>query len=166
MIDSGFPALFSLFPDSPEKQAYLYSPCKILYVTLSLSFETKNKYIVLIDELDPPIFFLINSKKYGIFNKCCLEMRKERYDFLTNDVSYLNYMKIATTIDFIDGRYPTRQSLIDALNDNPSRVKGVLRIDDAEEILDGIKSKATDIEGRDKKRIITSFEKYIQAVKP
>jgi hypothetical protein len=37
-------------------------------------------------------------------------------------------MKTATTIDFIDGEYPTKQSLMNQLNADPSRVKGTLAV--------------------------------------
>ncbi len=165
MLNARFPSLFDAMPDCPEKRACLYSQGKIICVTLSLDNVTKDKYVVLIDEDDPPLFFIINSKKYGIFNTCCLELSNSNYPFFRNDVSYLNYMKVATTIDFVNGKYPTKKQLIDELLLEPSRVKGPLRVEDAEIILCDIKNLTTDIEPKDKKRIISGLENYINAAR-
>lgn len=159
-----FSSLLAAMPDCPEKSAFQYSPCKILCVTLSFKKpeRRKNKFVVLMDEKEPPLFFIINTKEYG---DCCLGLRKEDYSFLDNPVSWLNYSQVSTSIDFVDG-LPTKASLLEQLDNDPGRIKGLLRIEDARAILEGIQKKKTNIERKDKNRIIPALENYIQADKP
>jgi hypothetical protein len=154
--------LLRTLPDGPEKEAYLYSTCKILYVELELFTKGKaNKYLVLLDEKEPPLFFLINSERYGLNNQCFLPLKKEDYPFLRKEISYLNYMKVVESFDFVsEDKYPTKQQLLDILSQAPERVKGVLNIKDAEELLEGIQNYSTDLEQQHKDRIIPALKSY------
>lgn len=161
MLGRVSPTLFDVFPEGEEEVAYQYSSGRILLVTLSLFQRTKDKYVVIIDEQEPPLFFIISSVAYGAFNDRCLELRKTDYPFFTNDISYLNYKKVASTYDFIDERIPTKAQLIEQLRQDPSRIKGYLRKEDARTILIEIQDRPTDIERRDKRRIIKAFGDHI-----
>ncbi len=61
-----FGNLGSAFP--PElREALYYGADRILYVALELEFEPrKNKFLVLLDDKEPPLFFLINSESRGL----------------------------------------------------------------------------------------------------
>ena len=113
----GFGSLLSRLPDGAVKDAYLYSTCRILYIELSLSFEAKpkKKFLVLVDSEEPPLFFLINTEKRGIFNNKDIPLFKKDYpQVFTNEVSYLHYLSVANDFDFAE-LPPTKEDLLTIL---------------------------------------------------
>lgn len=155
--------LLDFFPEGPEKDLFLYSACKILYIELNLALEgkPKNKFVVLVDEEDPPLFFLINTKKRGIFNDNDIPLYKKDYpSVFTNEVSYLHYLSVAD--DFINGLPPTKEELLTILRNDFNCLKGALRIEDAQAILDGIKDHPNNLNlnAYQEERVIKSLTEY------
>jgi hypothetical protein len=166
----GFPNLIEMFPDGPEKEAYLYSSCKILYVELNLSFEgkPKKKFLVLIDAQEPPLFFLINSQKRGMFNQHDIPLYKADYPgVFTHEVSYLHYLSVANNFDFADSVLPTKEELLSELRQNTSCVKGLLRVEDAKAVLEGIDEHRLelDLNVEQEERIVQALGEYIKTKK-
>jgi hypothetical protein len=165
--NSAFAGLFDAFPDGPEKDAYLYASCKILYVDLNLAFERKpkKKFLVLIDAKEPPLFFLINSERRGKFNPWDIPLYKSDYPgVFTNDVSYLHYLSVANDFDFADNTPLTKDDLLRVLKQDRSCVKGFLRVEDAKAVLEGIDEHSADLDLNviQKERIVEAFSEYIK----
>ena len=145
------------------RDALYYGAGRILYITLELEFEPrKNKFLVLLDDKEPPLFFLINSESRGLNQKHEIEMRRKDYKFLNNEVSYLNYDQTFETFDKVNHPMPTKKELLDILSREPDRYKGKLRKEDAEALLYGVENEYTAIDERDRLRIIAGLKEFIQ----
>ena len=85
----------------PENERY--STGSILYLETRFSNGiVKNKYLVLIDDEEPPLFFFINTKPdRRKWNECIIELSPERYTFLDH-ASYLDYFTEASALDYVD----------------------------------------------------------------
>ena len=170
MLDnSGWGSLIlDIFPEGPEKDSFLYSTCKILHIELSLTFEgePKKKFLVLIDAEEPPLFFLINTVKRGIFNNKDIPLYRSDYPAIfTNEVSYLHYLSVADDFNFINNLPPTKEELMAILRKDPTCLKGVLRIEDAQAVLDGIEDHPRDLNLNEEqeRRIMKAFTEYIKS---
>lgn len=158
-----FGNLGSAFP--PElREALYYGADRILYVALELEFEPrKNKFLVLLDDKEPPLFFLINSELRGLNQKHEIEMSSSDYKFLTKGVSYLNYDQTFETFDKVNHPMPTKQELLDILSKEPERYKGKLRREDAKSLLYGVENEYTAIDERDRIRIVAGLKDFLKS---
>lgn len=146
------------------KRKFFYKAGNILCLFLCLDFEPpKDKFLVLLDDQDPPLFFLINSRSRGIAQAHELELRHEDYEFLSNDVSFLNYDQTFESFDFVSS-LPSKEEIVQALLRDPTRFKGTLRKKDAEDLLYGVEYEAVAIEGRDKARIVSGLKGFIESI--
>lgn len=162
MSDTSFGKLSMAFPAELRK-AFYYGAGRILYITLELEFEPrKNKFLVLLDDKEPPLFFLINSESRGLNQKHEIEMRSTDYKFLTKEVSYLNYDQTFETFDMVNHPMPTKKELLEILSKEPDRYKGKLRKVDAEALLYGVENEYTAINERDRIRIIAGLKNFLK----
>lgn len=162
MSDASFGKLSMAFP-AELREALYYGAGRILYVTLELEFEPrKNKYLVLLDDKEPPLFFLINSESRGLNHQHEIEMCRSDYKFLTKEVSYLNYDQTFETFDSVDHPMPTKKELLDILSKESGRYKGKLRKVDAEALLYGVENECTAIDERDRIRIIAGLKNFLK----
>lgn len=162
MNNSPFGKLSAAFPEELREALY-YGAGRILYITLELDFEPKkNKFLVLLDDKEPPLFFLINSESRGLNQKHEIEMRRTDYKFLTKEVSYLNYDQTFETFDKVSHPMPTRKDLLAILSKEPDRYKGKLRKADAEALLYGVENEYTAIDERERLRIVSGLKGFIK----
>lgn len=144
-----------------NKDEYYYQTGRIFCMELPLVFEnSKNKFIVLLDDKEPPLFFLVNSKRRGLNRNHDVELHKEDYSFLTKKVSYLDYDSTFESYDDVM-TVPTRQQILDLLDSEPDRYKGILKEKDAEALLYGIENNNTAIEADDLDRIIAGLKSFL-----
>ena len=73
-----------------------YSAASILFIEIPLEFPSnglskKRKFLVLADDKEPPLYFLINSASRRFGEAHQLKLYGKDYDFLTNEISYLDY---------------------------------------------------------------------------
>ena len=150
-----------------EKDEYYYQTGRIFCMELSLAFEDrknkgrKDKFIVLMDDKEPPLFFLINSRPRGLDRNHHVELHRENYSFLTKKTSYLDYDSTFESYDEVES-VPTRQEILDSLNSEPDRYKGVLKEEDAEALLYGVENFETAIEPDDLDRIIAGLRLFLK----
>lgn len=139
-----------------------YQTGRIFLIELSLAFESpKNKFIVLMDDKEPPLFFLINSKRRGLDRNHDIELHNTNYSFLSKPVSYLDFDATYESYDET-APLPTRQQILDLLAKEPDRYMGILRKKDAEDLLYGLTNLDTAIETDDLNRIVAGLEEFIK----
>lgn len=160
--DHSFGSLRSILP-AELQEVFYYNSGRILYINLELEFEPrKNKFLVLLDDKEPPLFFLINSESRGIDQRHEIVLRAADYHFLTKKESYLNYDQTYDTYDKVTHPMPTKQELLAILQQEPWRYKGELHIRDAKDLLYGVENEDTAIDERSRKRIVLGLENYIR----
>lgn len=152
------------FMPRENNDEYYYQTGRIFCMELSLAFEgRKNKFIVLLDDKEPPLFFLINSQPRGLDRNHHVELHGENYSFLTKKISYLDYDSTFESYDDVES-VPTRQEILDLINSEPDRYKGILKEEDAEALLYGVENSETAIEPVDLDRIIAGLRLFLKKV--
>lgn len=133
---------------------------------IPILFETqngeRNKFLVLLDDKEPPLFFLINSKSRGIKQAHEIKLYPKDYPFLTKEVSYLYYDTTYDTFDAVNFPIPTKREIIEQIKNNKDCHKGVLTKKDAQELLDAVRDEITDITAENIIRITIGLQGYIE----
>ncbi len=122
----------------------------------------RNKFLVLLDDKEPPLFFLINSKSRGISQAHEIKLYPEDYPFLTKEISYLYYDTTYDTFDAVNYPAPTKREIIELIKQDRNCHKGVLTKKDAQELLDAVRNEITDIAEKNIVRIIVGLQVYLE----
>lgn len=160
---TGMPNIFEGLSIEQIEQLF-YKAGHILRIPIL--FETRNgkrnKFLVLLDDKEPPLFFLINSRSIGINQPHELKLSPSDYPFLTKDVSYLYYDTTYETFDAVNFPIPTKQKILEYIRDDISCHKGFLTKNDAQALLDAVKYEDTDITLENIERIVAGLQSYIE----
>lgn len=154
--------LIELMPEECIDDTILYSTGRILCLDTNFSNGfSESKYIVLMDDKEPPLYFFINSmKERRLWDYCVLELNASDYKFLKH-TSYLHYHSEVSSLDYIEDRLPTKEEIINVLRANPSRVKGYLKKEHAISMMNGIDDNPNDLTPIVKTRIRDALSIYI-----
>ena len=143
-----------------------YSPACILYLDLPLNFtsngrSTKRKFLVFADDKEPPLFFVINSKSRHFGRVHQLELHKHDYDFLTNEISYLDYEQEYQAFDIDVSKMPTKADIIELLKNDRNTYKGHLTQKDAEALLFALENEELAISDENLERFIHGLKNFL-----
>lgn len=149
--------------DQIEKLYYKAGHILRIPILLETQGGKRNKFLVLLDDEEPPLFFLINSKSIGINQAHEIKLYPKDYPFLTKEVSYLYYDTTYDTFDAVKYPAPTKREIIELIKKDKNCHKGVLTRKDAQELLDAVRNEVTDITEKNILRITVGLRGYIEA---
>jgi hypothetical protein len=130
------------------------SPGKVLYLFCTLSRETKNKFVVVVNPCEPFSYFLINSnirlfiQKKPELTRCQILLKQEEHHFLTHD-SYLDCTALLKTIPYEEAK--------EQISNDFSRISGDLNLRTRKDILRVVCSSKV-FDPRDKDIILRNLE--------